>query len=331
MNVIISNKNQRLFENLNIEVIKSLNGEFDVDDIVNGFKNFFFQKMILDITALKDYSDIKTVQKLSLALDMNKVILVLDENSNTVSPEFMSQLISLGIYNFTTTLEGIMYLYNSPNTYRDVAHLHIIDLQVNNVQGQPNTNVQPQIVYVERPVQAQQDTFRNRVIGIKNVTKQAGATTLAYMMKKMLSRAYSVAAIEVENSDFKYFNDKELVSATSSNISGVLKRYEAKDVVLIDINKSKMAEELCSDIIYLIEPSTVKLNKLMISNSVLLKEIQNKKIILNQSLLSESDVKDFEYESKFKVFYNLPPLDERKEYIPGLVAFLNKLGFTKIK
>lgn len=331
MNVIISNKNQRLFENLNIEVIKSLNGEFDVDDIVNGFKNFFFQKMILDITALKDYSDIKTIQKLSLALDMNKVILVLDENSNTVSPEFMSQLISLGIYNFTTTLEGIMYLYNSPNTYRDVAHLHIIDLQVNNVQGQPNTNVQPQIVYVERPVQVEQDTFRNRVIGIKNVTKQAGATTLTYMMKKMLSRAYSVAAIEVENSDFKYFNDKELVSATSSNISGVLKRYEAKDVVLIDINKSKAAEELCGDIIYLIEPSTVKLNKLMISNSILLKEIQNKKIVLNQSILSESDVKDFEYESKFKVFYNLPPLDERKEYIPGLVGFLNKLGFTKIK
>ena len=37
----------------------------------------FFQRMILDITALKDYRDIKTLQKLSISLDMDKVILLL--------------------------------------------------------------------------------------------------------------------------------------------------------------------------------------------------------------------------------------------------------------
>ena len=130
MNVIVSNKKAQMLENLNIEIIKELTGEFDVDEIINNFKNFFFQRMILDITALKNYKDIKNLQKLSLALDMNKVILILDEESETVSPEFMSKLISIGIYNFTTNLEGIMYLYNSPNSYRDVAHLHIIDQQV---------------------------------------------------------------------------------------------------------------------------------------------------------------------------------------------------------
>lgn len=327
MNVIISNKNKNLIENLNIEIIKELNGEFDTEDLINTFKNFFFHKMILDITAIKNYQDIKNIQKLSLSLDMNKVIFLLDENSNTVSPEYMSKLISLGIYNFTTNIEGIMYLYNSPNNYRDVAHLHIIDgPTISNVQPNVTTNT----VYVDRYVQVEQPKS-NRIIGIKNVTKQSGATTLTYMMKKMLSKYYSVVAIEVENSDFRFFNDRELISATNSNIGNIVNKNKEKDIILIDINRSENALGLCDDIIYLIEPSIVKLNKLMLINSMILKEIQNKNIVLNQSLLSPSDVKDFEYESKLNIFYNLPPLDERKDYIEELVEFLNKLGFNEVK
>lgn len=328
MNVIVSNKQKNLFDNLNIEIIKDLNGQFDVDDLISGFKNFFFQKMILDITALKDYEDIKTMQKLSLSLDMNKVILVLDENSNTVSPEFMSKLISLGIYNFTTNLEGIMYLYNSPNTYRDVAHLHIIEAPI--VEAAPAQNPETNTVYVDRYVTVEQPVKKNRIIGIKNVTKQSGATTLTYMMKKMLQKNYSVVAIEVENSDFRFFNDRELLSATNGNIGSLVNKHKEKDVILIDVNRSENAIDLCDEVIYLIEPSLPKLNRLMIINSRILSEIQGKKIILNQSLLTEKDVKDFEYESKLKIFENLPPLDERKNHIDELVKFLNKLGFNKV-
>lgn len=72
MNVIIANKYQSMLDSLNIDVIKRLNGQFDVDDIINQFQNFFFQRMILDITALKNYKDIKTLQKLSISLDMDK-------------------------------------------------------------------------------------------------------------------------------------------------------------------------------------------------------------------------------------------------------------------
>ena len=45
MNVIISNKYQSLLANLDIDVIKSINGEFDVEEIVSNFTNFFFNKM----------------------------------------------------------------------------------------------------------------------------------------------------------------------------------------------------------------------------------------------------------------------------------------------
>ena len=63
MNVIVSNKYQLMLENLGIDVIKSLNGEFEVDEIINTFQNFFYQRMILDITAIKDYKDIRNLQK----------------------------------------------------------------------------------------------------------------------------------------------------------------------------------------------------------------------------------------------------------------------------
>ena len=52
MNVIVSNKYQPMLESLDIDIIKSVNGEFDADEIISTFQNFFFQRMILDITAI---------------------------------------------------------------------------------------------------------------------------------------------------------------------------------------------------------------------------------------------------------------------------------------
>ena len=124
MNVIICNQRKELLTNLNIDIIKTLEGQYDVDEIINTFKNFYYQRMILDITALKNYSDIKTLQKLSISLDMDKLILLLDDSEESSSPGYLSKLISMGIYNFTRNIEGVLYLYNNPNSYRDVAQYH---------------------------------------------------------------------------------------------------------------------------------------------------------------------------------------------------------------
>ena len=254
MNVVISNKYQSMLESLDIEVIKTLNGEFEVEEIINQFQNFFYQKMILDITAIKNYRDIRTIQKLSISLDMDKLILLIDDTVDDGTNAYISKLISMGIYNFTKNAEGILYLYNNPNTYRDVAHIQQLDI----------TPVQEQPVIVEK----YENTVPtgSRIIGIKNVTKQSGATTLTYMMKNQLKQAYSVAAIEVNKSDFRYFNDKELVSTTNTEIGNVIAKYSDHDVILVDINDSNQAESLCHDVIYLIEPSVIKLNKLMLVN-----------------------------------------------------------------
>ena len=56
---------------------------------------------------------------------------------------------------------------------------------------------------------------------------------------------------------------------------------------------------------------------------------RNTKIILNQSLLSNHDVLDFEYETNTKTFYNLPPLNDQENDNPALDNLLVKLGFLK--
>ena len=312
MNVIITNKYQSMLDSLNIDVIKRLNGQFDVDDIINQFQNFFFQRMILDITALKNYKDIKTLQKLSISMD--KIIILLDDTVEGSSDEFLSKLISMGIYNFTKNIDGIMYLYNNPNSYRDVAHIQQLD-----------TTSTEQVV-VEK---FDTTVTGTRIIGIKNVTKQTGATTLTYMMKKQLEQHYSVVALEVNRDDFKYFHDKRMYSTTNSEIGNMIAKYNDKDVILIDVNDSTQALDLCHEVLYLVEPSVIKLNRLMLARPKTFKELKGKKIILNQSLLNPKDVLDFEYESGAKVFYNMPPLDEREKSIHALNVFLYKIGFTK--
>ena len=69
MNVIVSNKYQSMLQNLGVDIIKEMNGEFDVDEIISTFDNFFYQRMILDITAIKNYKNISNLQKLSISLE----------------------------------------------------------------------------------------------------------------------------------------------------------------------------------------------------------------------------------------------------------------------
>lgn len=328
MNVIISNKNQLLLENLGIDIIKEMNGEFEVDEIIATFQNFFYQRMILDITAIKNYTDIVNLQKMSISLPMDKLILLLDGTEVTSNPGFLSNLVSMGIYNFTKNVEGIQYLYNTPNTYRDVAQFHRLDATFGNAAVVANN---PQAQYMAPVIESapEQEFYGTRVIGVKNLTKQSGASSLVYMMKNELSKNYSVVGIEVDKTDFTYFKDKSLISTVTSEVGSIINKHKDKNVIIIDVNNSIVAEGFCQEVLYLIEPSIIKLQKLMTLNAAALQGLKDKKIVLNQSLLSSSDVANFEYEARVKVFYNLVPLNEREKKLPELNKMLVKLGFVK--
>lgn len=315
MNVIVSNTKKEILENLNIDIIKSVNGVFEVDELISMFKNFYYQRMILDITAIKNYTDIKTLQKLSISLDMEKVILVLDDSEESSSTTYLSKLISMGIYNFTKNAEGVLYLYNNPNSYRDVAQYHQLEEQQ-----------QTEIVY-----QGVESNYC-RVIGIKNLTEASGATTLVYLIARQLNKKYKAYGVEVDRNDFMFFNNKKvLASIAAKDLSRFIEKNNDCDAIIIDVDKNPTAIGVCQEIIYLVEPSIIKLNKLLNFNRTAFKEVEGKKIILNQSLLSSKDVLELAYEARTKFFFNMPPLNERDEDIPILNTFLAKLGFTKMQ
>ena len=335
MNVIVANKYQMLLENLGIDIIKEINGEFDVDEIISTFQNFFYQRMILDITAIKNYKDITNLQKLSISLNMEKVILLLDGTQDTCNPNFVSQLISMGIYNFAKDVDGIQYLYNNPNSYRDVAQYH--QLQNLAVQQQQQQQMfQQQAINITPIDQVDSVGVSNsvvmdntiKVIGFKNVTKHAGASTLIFALRNVLSKNYKVIGIEVDKMDFAYFRDKNMVSTTSPNFKSELIKYSNCDVILVDLNDSVTAEGLCQMVIYLVEPSTIKINKLMTLNPSSLRSLKDKKVLLNKSMLDQKSLSEFEYEAKIKTFYNMPPINERDKNNQYVIDFLKKLGFT---
>ena len=321
MNVIVSNKYKEIIDTVNIEVIKKIEGEYSAEELGNAFKNFYFQRMILDITAIKDYKDIDNIRKLSVMIDMDKVILLLDDSEESSDPKYLSKLVSMKIYNFTKNAEGILYLYNHPNSYRDVAYIQQIEDVKMNVSDSTTTSEGTVII---------KENHGARVIGIKNVTKQSGSTTLAYMMKKKLSEKYKAMAIEIDKNDFMYFNEQNMISVKASDLGNTIqKNRDIAEVIIVDLNNSNLFD-LCDDVLYLVEPSIIKLNKLMLIDRASLTKLKNKKFVLNQSLLEPKDILDFEYEAKVKVFYNLAPLDERDKVNRPLLAFLIKLGFDRM-
>ena len=316
MNVIISNKYQALLANLDIDVIKSINGEFTVDELIAQFSNFYYNKMIIDITAIKDYQNINVIQQLSVNFDMSKVILLLDDSETVNSPVYLSQLVSMGIYNFATDVNVIKFLIDNPNTYKDVASYH-------NISGfkRPVLN--------ENVVDNTKGKIGQKIIGFKNVTDHAGSTTLIYLLKLHLEKNYKVKAVEVDGNDFIFFNDDDLESVSSVTFNDFLSNNIDYDVILVDLNNSSV-ENYCNDIIYLIEPGLIQLNKLIRKDNEIFEKLRNKKIVLNRSVLNDKDVEDFEKESGSKVFYNLPYLDDKLDNQPIINDFLSALGFSRV-
>ena len=320
MNVIISNKNQALLANLTIDVIKTLNGVFTVDDLASQFKNFYYNKMIIDITALDNYEDINNIQSLSVALDMSKVILLLDDSPRVNSPFYLSGLVSMGIYNFTKNVDDIPFLIDNPNTYKDVANYHNLNITAEDTKLNDN--------HKDNSV----GFIGQRIIGIKNVTDHAGATTLTYLLKKHLEKHYKVKAVELDNSDMVYFNDKNIdINVNSFEIKNYLNNLNNNEteVILIDMNKADI-ENYCTDVLYLIEPGLIQLNKLIKTDKQIFNKLKGKKIILNRSVLNEQDVNDFEKESGSKVFFNMPNIDDKLNDNKFVIKLLKDLGFTRI-
>ena len=294
MNVVIVNQNQNIVDELRIDTLKRLTGTFDVNDLFREISTLNYDKVILDITALKKITDINTFKSLTSFIKNDNLILVIG-NLN-VSREYIQALIELGIYNFAYNSNHIASLYDYPNTYEDAIVL------INDEKNKP------------------------RIIGIKNITKHAGATTLTYMLKKYIKKTRTVVAIEIDRLDFNFLYDKELISIPENKLEITVEKYYNNSIILIDLNESEKALSMCDDVLYLVEPTTIKINQLMMVNPTVFQNLKDKKVILNKSNLDNSELREFESESHLKIFYNLPSINERKknnQYLNDLILKLN--------
>ncbi len=356
MNVIVSNEQQEQLTNLDIDVIKSITGVYKASEIVEMFKNFFYSRMILDVTSIKNYNEISSYDELVKGLGADKIVFYLPEGSSLCTANFLSKLISIGIYNFTTNLDGVKYLLKKPNTLKDVEHIKKMaeeeertSFLENNTESSSNSAINNNIGdndrnntnYVNNSVNthvniidvsnedASLKKFNAIIIGFKNVTEHAGASSLIYMLKKELNQFMGkseVLAVEIDKSDFQLFRDENMISVKQNELNVRLVNSKAK-IILLDMNGTKN-DNICKDVIYLVEPSTLKLNKLIRREPDVFTTLHDKKIVLNKSMLTNKDVADFEIEANISVFYNIPPLDDRKrnDILSDFLARINLLN-----
>ncbi len=321
MNVKVVNKYESLINNLDIDIIKSVSGVFTPEELLAQFNNFFYNKMILDITAISDYENIKTMQELSVNMDMSKVILLLDDSEVVNNPKYLSALVSMGIYNFTRNIDAIKFLIDNPNSYKDVASYHQLNM-VDNVSEVPETHKKSKSSNNEE----EEKKEGIRIIGIKNVTEHAGSTTLTFLLKKQLEKNYKVIAVEVDNNDFVFLNDRSLKNTNHFELQKFISSNYNNDVILIDLN-NEGSVDYCTDVLYLIEPGLIKLNKLIRKDPQIFDKLKGKKIVLNRSVLDNNDIEDFERESNSKVYFNIPYLDDKLDNYAELDILLRRLGF----
>lgn len=428
MNVIVSNRQKEIIDNANIDAIKDLNGLFNVNDLINKFKNYFFSKMILDATSVVDFATKDVLTTLANEIGAEKLIILLPSNPEPPM-EFKKLLIDLKIYNFTNNIDDVVKFIETPNTYEDAMKLidgsytsdvyvdnsikdqeevssdnnmdidNITDedismedannteslgdilsrFNLNNSNANSNNNI-PSVqndmginignnnvpfdqmntnynVYNEPSLSSANDSYdimsrptpvpmptgntntflisddfdntsskpQKIIIGIKNITVHAGATSLIYMLHKMavVNLKKSVLSIEIGKNDFRLFRDNNMVSANANDVMEIINNSH-EEVVFVDLNEYD-GTDVCNEVLYLVEPSTIKLNGLMAVNRNIFTELKGRKVLLNKSLLSPSDIRILEGEAGLQFFFSVEPLNDRI-FNDTISKLLNLLG-----
>lgn len=345
MNVIVANKQKNIIDNANIDAIKDFNGLFNVDDLISKFKNYFFSKLILDATSVVNFTSKEVLEKLSSAIGAERLVILLPEKP-LPPKKFVDMLLELKIYNFSNKIDDIVIYIDKPNTYEEIVKkMQYDDFYVDNSikegdtyqeekvsdnqsvdNGEQNEliNEKEEIKQEEQVSNVNDNQFNNsyyideskflnkKIVGFKNVTSHAGTTTIMFLLKKMLQNKFkkSVLALEVETDDFKYYQEEDMISVEKDKLKSSIANSDA-EIILVDINNYTGEKDYFNDVVYLVEPSIIKLNKLMIDDRYAFRSLDGKKVILNQSFLSNSEASAFAKEADVEVFMNIPTLNDR--------------------
>lgn len=324
MNVIVVNENKQILDQLDVDIIKKIEGQFEVSELLSKFVNLYFDKLIIDVTAIKDYTNNAVMADFAAKTDASRVILLLNDTPIVNSNEYLANLVKNGIYNFSRNLEGIKFLYNTPNSLSNVEYI------LNQPSGVGYSTGTTSDTYYNPNKSVNISTAGKKIIGLSNLTMHAGASTLTNMMVRQLNQAgIPSIGIEMNRQDLIYYRSDKLFSCMSRiDLERLLKDNNDAVAVIIDLNDFPEADKYCTSICYLVEPSFIRLTKCIRRNKNAFVERKNDKVVLNMSFVSEDEVYDFEIETGVKVFDNIPPLNDRDTDSTEVRDFLRKLGFN---
>ena len=169
-----------------------------------------------------------------------------------------------------------------------------------------------------------------KIIGIKNLSEGAGSTTLMQQMVKQLAFNYKVKGIELNGFDAMYFRNPDIIfcndyTEAETKIQGL----KGIDAIIIDLNEFEDKNNICTDIIYLLEPGIIRISKFIKNINKYKDKLNDMKIVLNRSALKDEEINYFEKETDLKVYYNLNNFDDKKDRLLSIDKLLIKLGFNK--
>ena len=318
MNLVIVNENTIVVNALTIDIIKVLNGVYDVNSVEKELVNFYFNKVIIDITAIKNYFSSFDLFEFLNYFGKDKVILLLNDSAYCNSKEFLTKLINNGYYNFTSNSQGVSFLVNRSNTYEDVKKY----IQTTTFTSELNSSIG------STNIQTRTNTIK--IIGIKNLSEGAGSTTLMQQMVKQLAFNYKVKGIELNGFDAMYFRRPDIIfcndyTEAKTKIQGL----KGIDAIIIDLNEFEDKNKICTDIIYLLEPGIIRISKFIKNINKYKDELNDMKIVLNRSALKDEEINYFEKETGLNIYYNLTNFDDKKDRLLSIDRLLIKLGFDK--
>ena len=329
MNVIISNKQKNTLDSVNIDAIKELNGLFNVDELINNVKGYFFTKIIIDATSIVDFAKEVVLRKLASGIGPEKIIILLPPKPEPPQ-RFCDFLNSLGIYNYSMNVSDIVNFIKEPNTSDNYDQgIYNMDVTNNNSEYTQNVNDLNNNVLKNDVDETVNDLNQDKklVIGFKNITLHAGSTSLIYMIKQQLEKKYkmNVEAFELLSSDFKFFNTNNMYEVNYENLEITIKNSKS-NIILVDLTNVD-SDILCDDVIYLIEPSILKINKLLNEKRDVFTFLDNKKVVLNKSILNEEEVSIFAKEAGIKIYFSIPYINDRIDN-QVINTFIEKMGIV---
>lgn len=320
MYIIIKNENSRIINNLTVNVSKTLVGDFTREDLDRELNLVNYDKAIVDITSIRNYYDDNYLYNfLEFFRSPGDVILLLNDGFVANSKHFLSKLISKGYYNFATTDSAVNRLLERNNTIDDVKQY---------MEGYDFLKTDSIVSGIDKNKKFETDKL---IIGIENGVSHSGATTLMYMLVKEIGKSKKVKGIEMKGNDSLFFRDDRVITCESRiQFETIVKTLNDVDIYIVDLNGSDV-KEICNKVIYLIEPGTTKINKVVKGDRENYERLKNSAVVLNRSNIKDEEIKSLEYETKFKIVGNIPNLNERLDSNMALDKLVDYLLDNKAK